>query len=111
MSALAAATYCGQVEQDCDGVLWAVLYCGDLAVDRERVRSLRKGKRRVTDMVLGATDAYSQLTRRSPPTYLNRMVDPDRPSRRHRTAVPAQEQRQPSANERSASVGRPALAP
>ena len=59
MGELAAATYVGQVERDPDGVLWAVLYCGDLLVSRERVRSLRKGKRRVADLVLSASDTHA----------------------------------------------------
>jgi len=49
--------YVGQVERDLDGQIWAVLYCEGQAIARERTRSLRRGKRRVTDMVLSAADA------------------------------------------------------
>jgi len=50
--------YVGQVERDPDGMLWAVLYYGAEIVEREQVRSLRKGRRRVTDLVLAAADNY-----------------------------------------------------
>ncbi len=50
------AVYVGQVERDQRGALWAVLYCGDDVVNREPVRSLRRGRRRVTDLVLAAAD-------------------------------------------------------
>jgi hypothetical protein len=53
-----AATYVGQVEQDPKGVLWAVLYYRDQVITREQVRSLRKAKRRVSDLVLAAADNY-----------------------------------------------------
>lgn len=53
-----AAVYVGQVEQDPQGNLWAVLYCRDQVITREQVRSLRKAKRRVTDLVLSAADNY-----------------------------------------------------
>jgi hypothetical protein len=49
--------YLGQVERDPAGGLWAVLYRQDQVIAREQVRSLRQGKRRVTDMVLAAADA------------------------------------------------------
>jgi hypothetical protein len=52
------ATYVGQVEQDPQGVLWAVLYYRDQVITREQVRSLRKAKRRVSDLVLSAADNY-----------------------------------------------------
>jgi hypothetical protein len=52
------ATYVGQVEQDPQGALWAVLYYRDQVLTREQVRSLRKAKRRVTDLVLSAADNY-----------------------------------------------------
>lgn len=53
-----AVTYVGQVEQDPQGALWAVLYCRDQVITREQVRSLRKAKRRVSDLVLSAADNY-----------------------------------------------------
>lgn len=54
----AAATYVGQVEQDPQGTLWAVLYYRDHVITREQMRSLRKAKRRVSDLVLSAADNY-----------------------------------------------------
>ena len=53
-----AVTYVGQVEQDPQGALWAVLYFRDQVIAREQVRSLRKAKRRVSDLVLSAADNY-----------------------------------------------------
>jgi len=50
-------TYVGQVERDPGGGLWAILYCGATLIGRERVTSLRKGRRRVADLVLSAADA------------------------------------------------------
>jgi len=47
----------GRVERDQRGVLWAVLYHGDEVSAREQVRSARRGRRRVTDMLLAALDA------------------------------------------------------
>jgi hypothetical protein len=69
-----APTYVGQVECDPAGILWAVLYCRDHVVERERVRSLRHGKRRVTNMVLAAQDSFPQDPRRSAPVPMNRML-------------------------------------
>ncbi|MET0863610.1 MAG: hypothetical protein ABWZ98_04690 [Nakamurella sp.] len=78
-----AATYVGQVEMDPAGALWAVLYHGDTVLTREQVRSLRKGKRRVADLVLSAADAFPAGLRRPAPTHLNRIVtQPARPRRR-----------------------------
>ncbi|HEY7815564.1 MAG TPA: hypothetical protein VIC62_20135 [Nakamurella sp.] len=79
-------SYVGQVERDPDGVLWAVLYLGDQVMIRERVSSLRKGKRRVTDLVLSAADALVERPSRSAPAHLNRMVEPRMPMPRHRRA-------------------------
>ena len=53
-----AVTYLGQVEQDSAGTLWAVLYYRDQVITREQVRSLRKAKRRVSDLVLSAAENY-----------------------------------------------------
>ena len=53
-----AGTYVGQVEQDPHGTLWAVLYYHDQVIAREQMRSLRKAKRRVSDLVLSAADNY-----------------------------------------------------
>jgi hypothetical protein len=49
--------YVGQVERDSSGALWAVLYSEGRVLRREQVRSLRQGKRRVTDLVLAAADS------------------------------------------------------
>ena len=48
--------YVGQVERDLDGRIWAVLYREGHVIAREQTRSLRRGKRRVTDMLLSAAD-------------------------------------------------------
>ena len=82
----AAPSYVGQVERDPDGLLWAVLYLGDRVVTRERVGSLRKGKRRVTDLVLSAADALIERPSRVSPAHLNRMTEPRVPMPRHRRA-------------------------
>ncbi|MEP6563459.1 MAG: hypothetical protein ABJD68_20555 [Nakamurella sp.] len=79
-----ATCYVGQVEMDPTGILWAVLYHGETVVTREQVRSLRKGKRRVADLVLSAADSVPAGFRRSAPTHLNRIAtQPSRPRRRH----------------------------
>jgi hypothetical protein len=62
----AKRSYLGQVELDRDGVLWAVLYADRSEgrasmLDREVVRSLRHGKRRVTNMVLAQANAADVL--------------------------------------------------
>ena len=82
-------TYVGQVECDPEGKLWAVLYYRDQVVDRVQVRSLRHGKRRVSDMVLSAADTFPGGPRRAAPIPLNRiMVDQRAPAgRRRRTGV------------------------
>ena len=81
-----AASYVGQVERDPAGVLWAVLYLGDQVVTKERVSSLRRGKRRVTDLVLSAADSLAQRPSRTAPAHLNRMVAATAPVPRHRRA-------------------------
>lgn len=83
------ATYVGQVECDSDGKLWAVLYCRDQVVNREQVRSLRRGKRRVTDMVLSAADTFPGGPKRPTPIPLNRILVDQRSStgRRRRSGV------------------------
>ena len=53
----AFTAYVGQVERDRDGQIWAVLYSEGHVIAREQARSLRRGKRRVTDMLLSAADA------------------------------------------------------
>ena len=88
MSDTVTATYVGQVERDSTGALWAVLYCGEHLVNKERVRSLRRGKRLVADLVLSASDAFLEL-QRSSPTQLNRLVQQRPATRRHRGAGPA----------------------
>jgi hypothetical protein len=59
-------SFVGQVERDRDGVLWAALYTAPaerrgFLLSREMVRSLRQGKRRVSDLVLAEADASSVL--------------------------------------------------
>ncbi len=111
MGELAAATYVGQVERDPDGVLWAVLYCGDLLVSRERVRSLRKGKRRVADLVLSASDTYAAPFRTSP-VHTSRLVEKRSATVRHRPAArPAGSDRDVPATVGAAMAARPLLAP
>lgn len=80
------ARYVGQVERDPDGAFWAVLYLGGQVVARERVPSLRKGKRRVTDLVLTASDSLVERPSRDTPAHLNRLVDTRAPMPRHRRA-------------------------
>ncbi len=107
------ATYVGQVERDPDGVLWAVLYCGDLLISRERVRSLRKGKRRVADLVLGAADTSAPEPYRAHPISMNRWVD-DRTSasrRREPAALSAAQRDRDAAPMEVALSPRPLLAP
>jgi len=60
MSAPDPVNYVGQVERDREGLLWAVLYNGPNVISRERVRSLRRGRRRITDMLLAAADRTSR---------------------------------------------------
>lgn len=69
-------SYVGQVERDPDGALWAVLYLDSRVVVREQVSSVRRGKRRVTDLVLSSADALVERPSRVGPTHLNRMVEP-----------------------------------
>ncbi len=52
------ASYVGQVERDPAGNLWAVLYCRGEVITRRSVRSLRQGKKCVSDLVLSAADNY-----------------------------------------------------
>jgi len=51
------APYVGQVERDADGILLAVLSCGDDVISREQVKSVRQRRLRITDMALAAADA------------------------------------------------------
>jgi hypothetical protein len=62
----AMRSFVGQVERDRNGVLWATLYAApterkQFPLSREVVRSLRQGRRRVTDMVLAEADAAAEL--------------------------------------------------
>jgi hypothetical protein len=68
-------TFVGQVERDPEGILWAVLYHCDTVITREQVKSLRKGKRRVADLVMAAADNYPVGVSRPAPTHLNRLVE------------------------------------
>ena len=69
------ATYVGQVERDPEGRLWAVLYCRDQIVEREQVRSLRKAKRRVTNMVLAAADTFPDGPQKPARSVLRRVQE------------------------------------
>lgn len=60
------AQYVGQVERDPNGQLWAMLYFQDEIVTREAARSLRRAKRRVSDLVLAAADNYPNGPSRPP---------------------------------------------
>jgi len=84
----ATATYVGQVERDPDGILWAVLYCRDQVIEREQVRSLRKAKRRVTNMVLTAADNFPDGPQRPARNVLRRVQDDRAPSSAGRRRVP-----------------------
>jgi hypothetical protein len=91
MSDRSATTgYVGQVECDPAGTLWAVLYFRDHVIERERVRSLRHGKRRVTNMVLAAHDSCPDVPRRPAPVALNRVQVERRSSPRRRHAAISQ---------------------
>lgn len=79
-------SYVGQVERDLDGAFWAVLYLGDQVIRKEQVPSLRKGKRRVTDLVLSAADSLAERPSRTAPAQLNRLVETRPPVPRHRRA-------------------------
>jgi len=58
--------YTGQVERDPHGGLWAVLYRGnvtrtDAIVKQEPTRSVKRGMKRVEEMILSQADADTQL--------------------------------------------------
>jgi hypothetical protein len=84
-----AAAYVGQVEMDPTGTLWAVLYNGATVITREQVRSLRRGKRRVADLVLSAADSFPAGYRPPVPAHLNRIVTQPTRSRRRHLPAPA----------------------
>jgi hypothetical protein len=65
---MAFTAYVGQVERDLDGQIWAVLYCDGHVMSREQARSLRRGKRRVTDMLLSAADATAAAVTSTAPS-------------------------------------------
>jgi hypothetical protein len=69
-----AGMFVGQLERDPEGALWAVLYCGDEQVTREQVSTVRRGKRRVADLVLSAADAV-RIPAVPAPTHINRLVE------------------------------------
>lgn len=67
--------YIGQVERDPEGLLWAVLYIGENLISREQVRSLRRGRRRTTDMLLAAADTiFRPVGARRPATSRRNLV-------------------------------------
>ena len=75
-------TYVGQVERDPGGGLWAILYCGATLIGRERVTSLRKGRRRVADLVLSAADASPSAPLSPMAAAERRLVEQNSPGRR-----------------------------
>jgi len=50
------APFVGQLERSPDGMLWVVLYRGTAVIHKERVRSRRRGRSRLIDIVLAATE-------------------------------------------------------
>lgn len=84
MSDRATSAYVGQVECDPAGTLWAILYFRDQIIERQPVRSLRHGRRRVTNMVLAAADMFPDDPRRPAPIPLNRVPAERRASGRRR---------------------------
>jgi len=93
MSAPDPVQYIGQVERDCEGLLWAVLYIGPNVISRERVRSLRRGRRRITDMLLAAADRTSRPIEDRRPAAKNVVViyvigQPPKPYRAPTTSPP-----------------------
>jgi hypothetical protein len=84
----ATPAYVGQVECDPSGTLWAVLYFRDQIIEREQVRSLRHGKRRVTNMVLAAADTFPDDPRRPAHIPLNRIPVERRAASRRRHRIP-----------------------
>ena len=80
----------GQLERSPDGLLWVVLYRGTAVIHKERVTSRRRGRSRLIDIVLAATEPF--------PTGLDRRpLDPDPFTRRIRSrreeGAPADETR------------------
>jgi len=63
----AFTAYVGQVERDRAGQIWAVLYREGIVIAREQAGSVRRGKRRVSDMLLSAADAMAVPVRATPP--------------------------------------------
>ena len=85
-----SGTYVGQVERDPNGGLWAILYCGATLISGERVASLRKGRRRVADLVLSAADAFPSAPLSPMAAAGRRLVEQNSPARRradHRPGV------------------------
>jgi hypothetical protein len=50
--------FVGQLERSPDGLLWVVLYRGTAVIRKERVRSRRRGRSRLIDIVLAATETF-----------------------------------------------------
>lgn len=78
--------YTGQVERDPHGGLWAVLYRGevvhaDAIVNQEPTRSIKRGVKRVEEMILAQADADSPLS------GLDAASRPLHQARRHRQAL------------------------
>ena len=65
--------YTGQVERDPHGALWVVLYRGevthaDAIISQEPTRSVKRGRKRVEEMILAQVDADRRLTSSGPAT-------------------------------------------
>ena len=50
--------FVGQLERSPDGLLWVVLYRGTAVIGKERVRSRRRGRSRLIDIVLAAAEQF-----------------------------------------------------
>ena len=59
--------FVGQLERSPDGLLWVVLYRGSTVIHKERVRSARRGRSRLVDIVLAAAEPLPGGLDRRPP--------------------------------------------
>ena len=50
--------FVGHLERSPDGLLWVVLYRGTAVIHKERVRSRRRGRSKLIDIVLAATEPF-----------------------------------------------------
>ncbi len=78
--------FTGQVERDPNGGLWVVLYRGevihaDAILSKEPTRSVKRGMKRVEELILAQADAES------PPSGLAAASGPRHQAWRHRQAL------------------------